>query len=123
MFAFNDVSAIGAIRALREAGRRVPEDVSVVGFDDIPSADNQNPGLTTVRQPLRGWASSRPKRSEARRTAQRRRLSAHGVGRSRADRPRHDRPRAGRTPPRESRREFANSQFSEFMTAASRAIL
>ena len=53
LFAFNDVSAIGAIHALRAAGRRVPEDVSVVGFDDIPSAAFQNPGLTTVRQPLR----------------------------------------------------------------------
>jgi DNA-binding LacI/PurR family transcriptional regulator len=53
LFAFNDVSAIGAIHALRGAGRRVPEDVSVVGFDDIPSAAFQNPGLTTVRQPLR----------------------------------------------------------------------
>ena len=53
LFAFNDVSAIGAIQALREAGRRVPEDVSVVGFDDIQSAAFQNPGLTTIRQPLR----------------------------------------------------------------------
>jgi DNA-binding LacI/PurR family transcriptional regulator len=53
LFAFNDISAIGAIHALRAAGRRVPEDVSVVGFDDIPSAAFQNPGLTTVRQPLR----------------------------------------------------------------------
>ncbi len=52
LFAFNDISAIGAIRALREAGKRVPEDVSVVGFDDIQSAAFQNPGLTTVRQPL-----------------------------------------------------------------------
>jgi LacI family transcriptional regulator len=53
MFTFNDISAIGAIRALREKGLRVPEDVSVVGFDDIQSAAYQNPGLTTVRQPLR----------------------------------------------------------------------
>jgi len=53
LFAFNDVSAIGAIRAIREAGRRVPGDVSVVGFDDIQSAAFQYPGLTTVRQPLR----------------------------------------------------------------------
>jgi LacI family transcriptional regulator len=53
LFAFNDVSAIGAIRALREAGRRVPQDVSVIGFDDIQSAAYQNPALTTVRQPLR----------------------------------------------------------------------
>src|SRR3989440_5813641 len=54
LFAFNDISAIGAVQALREAGRRVPEDVSVVGFDDIQSAAFQNPALTTVRQPLRG---------------------------------------------------------------------
>jgi LacI family transcriptional regulator len=53
LFAFNDVSAIGAIRALREAGRRVPQDVSVIGFDDIQSAAFQNPALTTIRQPLR----------------------------------------------------------------------
>jgi DNA-binding LacI/PurR family transcriptional regulator len=53
LFAFNDISAIGAIRALREAGLRVPKDVSVVGFDDVQSAAFQNPGLTTVRQPLR----------------------------------------------------------------------
>ena len=53
LFAFNDISAMGAIRALRESGLRVPEDVSVVGFDDIQSAAYQNPSLTTVRQPLR----------------------------------------------------------------------
>jgi LacI family transcriptional regulator len=53
LFAFNDISAMGAIRALREAGLRVPQDVSVVGFDDIESAAYQNPALTTVRQPLR----------------------------------------------------------------------
>jgi len=53
LFAFNDISAIGAISVLRQAGLRVPDDVSVVGFDDIQSAAFQNPGLTTVRQPLR----------------------------------------------------------------------
>ncbi len=53
LFAFNDVSAIGAIKALREVGLRVPQDVSVVGFDDVQSAAFQNPALTTVRQPLR----------------------------------------------------------------------
>lgn len=53
LVAFNDVSAIGAIRALREAGKQVPRDVSVIGFDDIQAAAFQNPGLTTVRQPLR----------------------------------------------------------------------
>jgi DNA-binding LacI/PurR family transcriptional regulator len=52
IFAFNDISAIGAVRALRESGLRIPQDVSVVGFDDVQSAAFQNPGLTTVRQPL-----------------------------------------------------------------------
>ncbi len=53
LFAFNDISAIGAIRAFLDAGLRIPEDVSVVGFDDIQSAAFHNPSLTTVRQPLR----------------------------------------------------------------------
>ena len=53
LFAFNDVSAIGAIRAIREKGLDVPRDVSVIGFDDIPNAAFQWPGLTTIRQPLR----------------------------------------------------------------------
>jgi len=53
IFAFNDISAMGAIRALHESRLRVPQDVSVIGFDDIESAAYQNPGLTTVRQPLR----------------------------------------------------------------------
>ncbi len=53
LFAFNDLSAIGAMRAFRDAGLRVPENISVVGFDDIQSAAFQNPRLTTVRQPLR----------------------------------------------------------------------
>jgi LacI family transcriptional regulator len=52
VFCFNDISAIGAIRALSEAGLRVPSDVSVVGFDDIQSAAFYTPSLTTVRQPL-----------------------------------------------------------------------
>ena len=53
LFAFNDVSAIGAIRALRDAGMEVPDNVAVVGFDDIPSAAYNTPSLTTIRQPLR----------------------------------------------------------------------
>jgi LacI family transcriptional regulator len=52
LFAFNDVSAIGAIRALQEIGLRVPEDVSVLGFDDVYGAAFHNPALTTIRQPL-----------------------------------------------------------------------
>jgi len=53
LFAYNDHSALGSIRALQEQGLRVPEDVSVVGFDDIPGAAYHMPSLTTVRQPLR----------------------------------------------------------------------
>jgi len=52
LFAYNDISAIGSIRAFQEAGLRVPEDVSVVGFDDIQIAVHNSPSLTTVRQPL-----------------------------------------------------------------------
>jgi DNA-binding LacI/PurR family transcriptional regulator len=52
IFCFNDIAAIGAIRALRDAGLSVPNDVSVVGFDDILSAAYSTPSLTTVRQPL-----------------------------------------------------------------------
>jgi DNA-binding LacI/PurR family transcriptional regulator len=52
LFAYNDISAIGSIHAFQEAGLRVPEDVSVVGFDDIRIAVHNNPTLTTVRQPL-----------------------------------------------------------------------
>jgi LacI family transcriptional regulator len=52
IFCFNDIAAIGAIRALKDAGISVPGDVSVVGFDDILSAAYSTPSLTTVRQPL-----------------------------------------------------------------------
>jgi LacI family transcriptional regulator len=52
LFAYNDMSAIGAIRAIQEQGLRVPQDVSVIGFDDIPGAAFYTPSLTTVRQPL-----------------------------------------------------------------------
>jgi DNA-binding LacI/PurR family transcriptional regulator len=52
LFAYNDISAIGAIRAFQEHGLRVPQDISVMGFDDIPGAMFQTPSLTTVRQPL-----------------------------------------------------------------------
>ncbi|HXR72895.1 LacI family DNA-binding transcriptional regulator [Actinocrinis sp.] len=52
VFAANDDMAIGLIRALTEAGRRVPDEVSVVGFDDVPVAAYITPPLTTVRQPF-----------------------------------------------------------------------
>jgi LacI family transcriptional regulator len=52
LFAYNDLSALGAIRAFQEAGLRVPNDISVVGFDDIQGAAYNTPSLTTVRQPL-----------------------------------------------------------------------
>jgi DNA-binding LacI/PurR family transcriptional regulator len=52
LFAFNDICAIGAIRAFREAQRRVPQDISIVGFDDIYEAAYHIPALTTIRQPL-----------------------------------------------------------------------
>jgi len=52
IFCFNDIAAIGAIRALKDVGLSVPGDVSVVGFDDIQSAAYSTPSLTTVRQPL-----------------------------------------------------------------------
>lgn len=53
VFAYNDMSAIGAMQALKDAGINVPEDVSVVGFDDVREASFYSPSLTTVRQPLR----------------------------------------------------------------------
>lgn len=52
LFAYNDNSAIAAVRVFQDAGLRVPEDVSVIGFDDIQPASYTNPTLTTVRQPL-----------------------------------------------------------------------
>jgi LacI family transcriptional regulator len=52
IFAFNDNIAVGAIQAARARGLRVPEDLSVVGFDDVESATVVTPALTTVRQPL-----------------------------------------------------------------------
>jgi len=52
VFAASDMMAVGAIKVLREAGLRVPEDVAVVGFDDIPLASMVEPPLTTVRQPI-----------------------------------------------------------------------
>jgi LacI family transcriptional regulator len=52
LWAFNDITALGAISAFQDRGLRVPQDVSVLGFDDIEAAGLQRPGLTTIRQPL-----------------------------------------------------------------------
>jgi DNA-binding LacI/PurR family transcriptional regulator len=52
IFAASDLAAFGVLRALRETGRTAGEDVAVVGFDDIPAAAEQEPALTTVRQPI-----------------------------------------------------------------------
>jgi LacI family transcriptional regulator len=52
IFAFNDEMAVGAMKAARERGLRLPEDLSVVGFDDLERAAIVSPALTTVRQPL-----------------------------------------------------------------------
>ena len=52
IFAANDISAQGALEALREAGLRVPEDVAVMGFDDLPLSVQSSPQLSTVRQPI-----------------------------------------------------------------------
>lgn len=52
LVSYNDIAAIGAIRCLRDVGLRVPEDVSVIGFDDIQGAAYHTPSLTTIRQPL-----------------------------------------------------------------------
>lgn len=57
VLAFDDLTALGAIRALRAAGRRVPEDCSVIGFDDVPHAAVNTPGLTTIRQPMEEMGS------------------------------------------------------------------
>jgi LacI family transcriptional regulator len=53
IFCGNDPTAIGAIQALMDSGIRVPYDVAVIGFDDIPMASISKPALTTVRQPIR----------------------------------------------------------------------
>ncbi|GAA0554060.1 LacI family DNA-binding transcriptional regulator [Paractinoplanes ferrugineus] len=61
VFAHNDLSALGAMQALLDAGRRIPQDVAVAGFDDIPTAAHTQPPLSTVHQPLRemGEAAAR----------------------------------------------------------------
>jgi LacI family transcriptional regulator len=57
IFAASDAMATGALRALRDAGKRIPEDIAVVGFDDMPFAAHADPPLTTVRQPIQSIGS------------------------------------------------------------------
>ena len=53
VFARNDFTAIGAMTAIKESGLRIPQDVAIIGFDDIPLAAHMSPALSTVRQPMR----------------------------------------------------------------------
>ncbi len=57
VFARNDFTAIGAMSAIKESGLRIPQDMAIVGFDDIPMAIHTSPPLTTVRQPTRRQGS------------------------------------------------------------------
>jgi len=57
VFAMSDVTALGAIRAIRDSGRRIPEDISVVGFDGIEIGQYMVPKLTTIQQPATGIAN------------------------------------------------------------------
>jgi DNA-binding LacI/PurR family transcriptional regulator len=57
VFAASDLMAAGALHALRRLGRRVPCDVAVIGFDDLPAAQQTDPRLTTVRQPVDAMAT------------------------------------------------------------------
>ena len=58
LLAFDDLTALGAIRALTKAGLRVPEHCSVVGFDDVPLSSLSAPSLTTIRQPLEAMGNT-----------------------------------------------------------------
>ena len=58
MVAFDDLTALGAIRALAGAGRRAPNDCSIIGFDDVPLAALSTPGITTIRQPMEEMGSA-----------------------------------------------------------------
>jgi LacI family transcriptional regulator len=53
VLAFDDLTALGVVRGLADAGLRVPEDCSVVGFDDVLPAVVATPGITTIHQPLK----------------------------------------------------------------------
>lgn len=58
VFASSDMTAMGALRCLHEAGWRVPDDIGLIGFDDIPASSTITPTLTTVRQPIQGMGEA-----------------------------------------------------------------
>ncbi len=58
LICFNDIAALGALRAIQDAGLRCPQDISVVGFDDISGASYSIPSLTTIRQPLQAMGEA-----------------------------------------------------------------
>jgi LacI family transcriptional regulator len=58
IFAASDIMAIGALKALHEAGKQAPRDMAIIGFDDVPLASSVQPALTTVRQPIRQLGSA-----------------------------------------------------------------
>ncbi len=59
--AFDDMTALGAIRGLNNHGLNVPSDCSVIGFDDVPMAELLTPSLTTIRQPMEQWEDMQQK--------------------------------------------------------------
>ncbi len=61
VFIASDLMAMGAIRAIHETDLRIPEDIAIVGFDDLPLATFPNPKLTTIRQPIYPWVSKQSK--------------------------------------------------------------
>ena len=58
IFAASDATALGAMDAVKDRGLRVPQDISVVGFDDIAAASQSHPALTTVRHPIHNMSGS-----------------------------------------------------------------